>query len=105
MPTKGLDRAPALAVVVVEAHQRIQHGRHCARTRSQMPLPAADDGASPLRTHVLLLLFLALACVGCASGPTPDWLPTTITPAEQAEAECRNSPQQYRVDPAAARIA
>jgi hypothetical protein len=38
------------------------------------------------------LLVLVVTAV-CASGPpTPDWIPTTITPAEQAEAECRNSP-------------
>jgi len=43
------------------------------------------------RVGVWVLLGGLLA--SCASGPpTPDWVPTTITPAEQAEAECRNSP-------------
>jgi hypothetical protein len=34
-----------------------------------------------------------LILASCASAPpTPDWVPAIITPAEQAEAECRNSP-------------
>jgi hypothetical protein len=45
-------------------------------------------------TRWLFVLLTTLALTGCASGPpTPDWVPTTITPAEQAEAECRQSPE------------
>jgi hypothetical protein len=38
-----------------------------------------------------VLLFAGLLLVSCASGPTPEWVPTTMTPAERAKAECRNS--------------
>jgi hypothetical protein len=39
-----------------------------------------------------VLLFAGLFLASCASGPTPEWVPTTMTPAERAKAECRNSP-------------
>jgi hypothetical protein len=47
---------------------------------------------SRIATISFLLALLLVALGGCASGPTPDWVPTTMTPAERAEAECRNSP-------------
>jgi hypothetical protein len=41
---------------------------------------------------IVLAFLLGGLLAGCAHGPPrPDWVPTTITPAEQAEAECRNS--------------
>ena len=45
------------------------------------------QGAAIKRRAVLLFTGLLLA--SCASGP--DWVPTTMTPAERAKMECRNS--------------
>lgn len=50
-----------------------------------------------MRTEIVALTLLTTALVGCGGPPKPDWVPVTLTPAEVAEAECRQSPEVVEV--------